>query len=167
MLKGVDAYRTSRKNFRVTTQVLSGGTVDEIDGLARALATRKPHAMILHVGTNDLYPKSGRDTQVSAKPPRTEQEVADSISQMTQKLEKDFPGIKFIVSKLITREDHGKEGITKVKNVNSYLAKCKLSVIENSNILASQLNGSQLHLKPTGSAKLAVNFANYLNNTIC
>ena len=166
MLKGVDAYKTSRKNFRVTTQVLSGGTVDEIDGLARALAMRKPHTMILHVGTNDLYPKSGRDTQVSAKPPRTEKEISDLISQMVQKLEKDFPDIKFVVSKLITREDQGKDGITKVKNVNSLLAKCKLSLIENSNILPSHLNGSKLHLKQSGSVKLAVNFANYLNNAI-
>jgi len=166
MLKGVDSYKTSRKTFRVTTQVLSGGTIGEIDGVARALATRSPHAMILHVGTNDLYPKSGSDTQDSTRSPRTEKEVADEINTRVTKLEKDFPGTKFIVSKLITREDKGSEGVAKVKNVNSFLAKCKHPLIENTNIMASHLNGSKLHLKQSGNVQLAVNFANYLN-TIC
>lgn len=166
MLKGVDSYKTSRKTFRVTTQVLSGGTVGEINGLARAVATRNPHAMILHVGTNDLYPKSGSDTQDSTRSPRTEKEVADDINMMVNKLKQDFPGTKFIISKLITREDKGSEGITKVKNVNSLLAKSKHSMIENTNIMASHLNGSKLHLKQSGNIQLAVNFANYLN-TIC
>ena len=166
MLKGIDGFKTSRKNFRVTAEALAGATVDEIEGLARGLATRKPDAMILHVGTNDLYPKSGRDTQDSTKSPRTEKDVADSINRMVSKLGQDFPCTKFIVSKLITREDKGKEGMDKVKNVNSLLAKFKHSVIDNSNIISSHLNGSKLHLKNSGDVKLALNFVNYLN-TIC
>mgnify|MGYP004137452627 CR=1 FL=1 len=51
-----------------------------------------------------------------------------------------------------------------VKNVNSLLAKTKLSCIDNSNIKDNHLNSSLLHLNSSGDVQLAKNFASYLSN---
>ena len=55
MVKGIDAFKTSRAKFKITKQVISGGNTEEIASVARAMAaTRKLHAIIIHAGTNNL-----------------------------------------------------------------------------------------------------------------
>ena len=154
LLKGVDAFKTSRARFKISKQVISGGNTEEIASVARAMAaTRKPHAIIIHTGTNNLYPRSPH-------PLETEKVIAEKIINATNSLQTEFPTIKFAVSKAITREDQGTEGITKVKNLNSLLSKSKLTLMENSNILGKHLNGSKLHLNHGGDFQFSQNIAN-------
>ena len=162
--KDVEVHRLCRPNYHVSGHAISGATVEEAETFARVFASRpqKPDAMIIHVGTNDLYPKPGSDN--TSKPALSEKGVADKIDGMMIRLGNDFPGTKFIMSKLTVREDHGKEGNTKVKNVNSYLTKLKHPQIDNSEIAATHLNGSKLHLHKGGTAKLVQNFSKYLSS---
>ena len=154
LLKGVDAFKTSRAKFKITKQVISGGNTEEIASVARAMAaTRKPHAIIIHAGTNNLYPRSPR-------PSETEKVIAEKIINATNSLQAEFPTIKFAVSKAITREDQGTDGTTKIKNLNSLLSKSKLILMENSNILGKHLNGSKLHLNHGGDFQFSQNIAN-------
>ena len=95
---------------------------------------------------------------------QTEKEVADAIDGMMKRLGKDFPGTKFVVSNLTVREDHGKEGSTKVKNVNSHLTKMNHAQIDNSEISATHLNASKLHLHKGGTAKFVQNLSKYLSS---
>ena len=160
--KDLNGFKLSRKQFHVTAHSLSGCNTDEMMLLTRALCLRKPDTLILHVGTNDLYPKSGRDTESSNKPALSEPEIADRINNIVKDLKREFPGMKVIVSKLIIRTDHGDEGKKKIKNVNSLITKMNIPFIDHSNITPKYLNGSNLHLNINGTIQMGKNITNYL-----
>ena len=113
--RDLNGYLMSRKDFRVTNHSLSGCNVEEMNLLARSLCTRKPDILVLHVGTNSLYPKSGRDTESSNKRPMTPEQVAEGINSMVKELKKEYPGMSIIGPWLKT------EGTYKITVVRPYV----------------------------------------------
>ena len=164
MIKELNGFMMGRKNFRVTTHSLPGANISEMKLLTRTLCIRKPQTLVIHVGTNDLYPKSGRETETIQRTPLSEEEVASGISDMVNQLKNEFPGMNIIVSKLIIRDDHGQEGKTKVKNVNALLSETGIPLISHNNIQVKHLNGSKLHLERQGNIQMSKNIVNFLQN---
>ena len=109
---------------------------------------------------------SGRDTESSNKRPMTPEQVAQGINIMVKELKKEYKGLSIIISKLTLRNDHGQEGITKVKNVNTLLSKLKIPLIDHSNIDLKQLNGGKLHLKHQGNINMSKNIVGFLKTQV-
>ena len=163
--KDLNAYKMTkmaRHKAKITTHSLSGCNTDEMDLLSRTLCLRKPDILILHCGTNDLFPKSGRDTEGTHYVAKTETQVVENLKNIVSSLQHEHPNMKILVSKLTTREDHGKEGVSKVNNTNTLISKSNLKTIDHSNITRKSLNGSKLHLSPDGTVEMARNIVNHI-----
>jgi len=157
--------KMAKNKVTFTSHSLSGCNTDEMAILAKSLCLRKPSALVIHCGTNDLYPRSGNDTKNSANLAKSENQIAAKLKDIAEDLQKDHPGMKILVSKLVRRDDKGGEGVNKVNNVNSLLSKTNLNLIENRNITSKMLNGSNLHLKTdSGVVQLARNIVNHVKN---
>ena len=64
-LSGYLMTKMTKHRAKITNHSLSGCNTDEIGILSQTLCLRKPDILVLHCGTNDLYPKSGRDTEAT------------------------------------------------------------------------------------------------------
>ena len=147
-----------RKTHHVTTHSLSGCTLKEIPHLCRALCERNPAILIVACGTNSLFSKfnDSQDDSLS------EEEVIAELRKLFLTLGTEYPGTKVIFSSLLVRTDKGKEGIEKIKRVNSLIQSCNMPHISHNNITERHLNGSKLHLNKQGSSILAKNYVDFL-----
>ena len=112
--------------------------------------------VIIHAGTNNLMTDSSK-------------ECFANIRQLSSRIRREFKGTKIAISSLITRKDYDVSAKTQETNelLKELCVKEGFTYIENGNIDASCLNGSNLHLNAKGSALLAVHFIRFLrgNNT--
>ena len=161
--KNLDGFKMSSAKYKVTTHSLSGCNTAEMEILSQALCLRKPDILYIHSGTNDLYPKSGRDTENRENFPLTPVQIVENLKCISQKLQVNFPDMKVIISNLTTRDDHGDVGTSKVRTVNSLIAKSGLPYVSHNNIKSEHLNGSKLHLNFDGTILMSKNFRNYID----
>ena len=133
---------------------LSSSTVQELDLFIKPLLARKPHHVILLIGTNDMPDKN-----------MTAETIAEKIMEIGKKI-KDH-GIRCTISELVTRSDVSTYN-NKVKSVNMKLkeitAKTKIGFVEQSNIGYEHLNFGGLHLNKRGDGALALNFMCYIRD---
>ena len=162
IVKNLDGFKMSRKGYNVTTHSLPGGNTAEMEVLSQAMALRKPDAIFLHCGTNDLFPKSGRDTQTRETPPLTPKQVVANLKDIEQILNAKSPNTQVIISNLTTRTDHGEVGASKVRSTNSLILKSGMPCVSHNNITNDHLNGSKLHLNGQGTIEMSKNFRKYI-----
>ena len=144
ILNGIEEKGLSKKH-RVRVRPHSGANSEDLTDHIKPIIRRKPDALIIHIGTNDLT--SNIDTVKQLK------SIVKSIRDGT-------PHTKIAVS-LLTPSNDIQEGKKKVDQLNRKLkAVCveeKVKTLDNSNIDDSCLGMRKLHLNKKGKAMLAMN----------
>ena len=132
----------------------SSSAVQELDLFIKPLLARKPHHVILLIGTNDIPDKN-----------MTAETITEKIMEIGKNIEDH--GIRCTISELVTRSNVSTYN-NKVKSVNMKLkeitAKTKIGFVEQSNIGYEHLNFEGLHLNKRGDGALALNFIRYIRN---
>ena len=144
ILNGIEEKGLSKKH-RVRVRPHSGANSEDLTDHIKPIIRRKPDALIIHIGTNDLT--SNIDTVKQLK------STIKSIRDGT-------PHTKIAVSLLTPRNDI-QEGKKKVDQLNRKLkAMCieeKVKTLDNSNIDDSCLGMCKLHQNKKGKSMLAMN----------
>ena len=163
MTRDLKGWLMSKKH-KVTTHSLSGCKNSEMEHLCRALCQRQPSHLIVHCGSNSLYPKVEEGDNQSQEVPMTPDQIVQGLTNITNIINTEFPNVKVLISELIVRADHDEEGRVKVREVNRLLQSSDLSVIKHDNITTRHLNARKLHLNDDGSRILARNFIDVIKN---
>lgn len=153
MIKGINPHKLSKSSVRKLTY--PGKRAEEIaNEVLSAHLHSRPTEVILQAGTNNLITDSSK-------------ECFDNIQVLSSRIKSKFKEARIAISSLITREDV--DVALKIQETNELLKEFCLkegyTYIENGNIDATCLNGSQLHLNAKGSALLAVHFIKFLRGS--
>ena len=136
---------------RVTVRSFPGATTADTEHYLQPSLAKKPKAIILHVGTNDLK------TSSSAR------NVAEKIVDLGNIIATNSPNTSVTISAITQRSDEESLKI-KVKDCNKVLRTfCNQNgwgFVEHLNIHETCLNNYKLHLNKKGIAILASNFVN-------
>ena len=118
LIRNLNGWMMSRRKA-VKIHSFSGSTVQELDLFIKPLLARKPHHVILLIGTNDIPDKN-----------MTAETIAEKIMEIGKKIEDH--GIRCTISELVTRSDVSTYN-NKVKSVNMKLkeitAKTKIGFV--------------------------------------
>jgi hypothetical protein len=134
MVKHLDPKRLKRSiaagNHNIYVETYRGSNTEAMSHYIRPCVARKPHQIILHVGTNDI-----RDKQTN--------EIVNGILEIEEIIKKESPTTNVVISELIHRTDKA-EFSQKVDKVNEMLAKAcqrrNLNYIKHKNIQDKHLN---------------------------
>ena len=139
------------KNGQVKVKTHPGATTDDIIDY-KPTFRQKPDIVIVHSGTNDLSKDVNTINRV--------RKVVATVKEI------DTEGkIKLGFSDIFARGDINKEDIVSTNNrLEKYCKGNEFFFIDNSNIDASYLNKSKLHLNRKGTSYLANNFRNHIFN---
>ena len=140
------------KNDQVQVKTHLGATTDDIIDYIKPTIRQKPDIVIVHSGTNDLTKNVNTMNRVC--------KVVAAVKEIDNegKIKLDFSGI-------VARGDINKEDIVSTNNrLEKYCKGNEFFFINNSNIDASCLNKSKLHLNRKGTSYLANNFRNHIFN---
>ena len=148
MIEDINPHKLSKSLVRKLTY--PGKRAEEISNqVSSAYINVPPTKVIINAGTNNLITDSSK-------------ECFDNIQLLSSKIKVMFKDTRIVISSLITRKDTD----VSLKITNELLkALCQkegYTYIENGNIDATCLNGSNLHLNAKGSALLAVHFIKFL-----
>ena len=108
------------------------------------LMTKKPSALILHVGTNNTVSDSSKV-------------VPKEIKSLISHIKINNPGCRIMISQPVRRTKNGKATLT-LNNLKKLLADFDVDKLDNSNIDVSCFGKRGLHLNNMGIGKLALNF---------
>ena len=150
MIIDINPHKLSKSSVRKLTY--PGKTAEEIaNQVSSAYINAPPTKVIIHAGTNNLTIDSSKD-------------CFDNIQFLSSKIKSMFKDTRVAISSLITRKDT--DVSLKIQQTNELLKALRkkegYAYIENGNIDATCLNGSNLHLNAKGSALLAVHFIKFL-----
>ena len=148
MIKNVKPWELKHrceKNERIYVKSFSGANVDQMKHYVKPTIEDKPDAIILHVGTNELWKK------------KNEVQIAEEIIGLAKSIEQEK--ISITVSGLIARSDPFEERRRRVNlNLADMRFESKLRYIDHPNIdSAIHLNRSKLHLNSHGDKILTEN----------
>ena len=140
--------RNKKNNYRPISgsRPHSGASSQDMADFIKPYLRKKPDAIILHCGTNDLT--KGVNT-------------IESLEQIVQAAKTESKGTELVISGLVTRRD--KPGmIKKVADLNSrikdFCRNQQIKFIDNNNLDAACLAAKKLHLNKRGNSYLANNF---------
>ena len=156
MTKHIDSSKISKAaGVKSTSLSYSGAKISQIDDKLNQELTatnKKVHAIILHVGTNDLSNGTAEDAAIDMERCiRNAKKKADNVA----------------VSGVIRRYDNkvSHENIRKFnKNIHDLCKKHQIAYINNDNIDKQSLNRSLLHLNKHGDRMLGGTFCSYLRS---
>ena len=117
-------------------------TEDMYDHIA-PLLRKKPPYILLHIGAND-------------SPDRTSNDILNNFFNLRKHIETVLPTTKVYLPCSVLRLDHTKVCVTLYHLVKKI--KTLENVIVNDNIDVNCLSNVGLHLNPSGSRRLAINF---------
>ena len=143
----------SRNNNFVNVRFHQGTTTEDIVDFITPVSRKKPDAVIIHAGTNDLTNGTNTMKQVR-KIVKTIQEMEDSgkigivFSGVIQRVHRNF-------------KDQIKETNDKLKR---YYEGNGFVYVDNDNIIEKSLNKSLLHLNKAGNKLLSKNLLDCLKN---
>ena len=152
MVKHINGPGVS-KNDQVQVKTHPGATTDDIIDYIKPTIRQKPDIVIVHSGTNDLTKDVNTMNRV--------RKVVAAVKEI------DTEGkIKLGFSGIVARGDINKEeGVVSTdKRLEKYCKGNEFFFIDNSNIDASCLNKSKLHLNRKGTSYLGNNFRNHIFN---
>ena len=108
---------------------------------------------MLHAGTNDAV-----DINTSAD------DIYDRLIDLKRLAESSVPGIKVSLSPPTVRSDDGLAN-AKLQQVRNRLKRSGVCILDNNNIVLSDISKfGGLHLKPSGTKKLAANMIAYMRS---
>ena len=152
IVNGFENNGLSDKNHATNVKSFSGATSIDMIDFVKPIIAKKPDALLLHIGTNDLSKNiinTGENIQV----------IIDFIKESSPETEVILSNICYRADKTSYREmqnERNKE-IFEVANANN------LRLIDNHNIDDSCLTKKKLHLNRKGFSRLAIN----MKNEIC
>ena len=117
----------------------------EMRGHLCALLRKRPDHLILHAATNDAV-----DVDTCAD------DIFDRLMDLKAFAESQVPGIKVTLSCPTLRTDDGLAN-AKLVQVKNRLKRSGVSIIDNERISYDDISLKGLHLKPSGTRKLAGN----------
>ena len=109
----------------------------------KPLLLKKPSKIVIHVATNDTVDNSA-------------EEIVRKILDLKEEMEKALNGCEVILSLPIRRNETIKANKT-IQALTAKMFSLGLNIINNSNILVSDLGRRGLHLNEKGVKKLASN----------
>ena len=150
IVKEVKGWNLSNEENKIIVKPFSGAKTECMKSYIIPAKKADPDCVILHVGTNDL------STQL------TDAEISTNIINLALELKTDNNAV--IVSSLTLRNDkhgHRIDPINQLvkENCNSR----NIGFIDNSNIMKTHLNRSNLHLNPNGTKLLGENYLFFIN----
>ena len=151
MVKHITGPRISKNQVQVQTH--PGATTDGIIDYIKPTIRQKPDIIIVHSGTND--PTKDVSTMNRFR------KVVAAVREI------DTEGkIQFGFFGIVARRDINKEenNVSTNNRLENYCKGNEFFFIDNSNIDASCLNKSKLHLNRKGTSYLANNFRNHIFN---
>ena len=143
MLAGIDENRLKIGKHKVKVRHFPGAPTDDMYDYMKPLLRKLPDYIILHIGTNDALDNTSR-------------EILDKILKLKTYIQKELPKSKVTTSTPIKRHDHGKASLT-ISNLNKKFKDLSISIFDNSNIGAFDLNSGGLDLNDKGLGGLAIN----------
>ena len=151
ILNGLDGAGLSSKYHRTTVRNFPGSTSSDLLDYVKPLCRKKPHQIILHIGTNDLT-----NDAIS-----TVENVRNIVDHVTT----NSPGTEIVLSDVCIRDD--KPQIQQKVNIlnkalHVFCSKNNIRCIKNANIETSCLSKKKLHLNKKGLSKLAVNLKEFI-----
>ena len=152
MVKHITGPGTSKKD-QVQVKADAGPTTNDIIDYIKPTIRQKPDIVIVHSGTNDLTKDVNTMNRV--------RKVVAAVKEI------DTEGkIKLSFSGIVTRGDLNKEEdiVSTSNRLEKYCKGNEFFFVDNSNIDASCLNKSKLHLNRKGTSYLANNFRNHIFN---
>ena len=151
MIGGLDETRMSRAG-KVKVRSHGGATIKDMRDHLNAHLRKKPDQLIIHAHANDA---AIRET--------TADDMFDRLMDLKAFAEEKVPNIKVTFSCPIIRTDNV---MAKAKQVHlkNRLKRSGLDIVSNDNIEEEDLGRKGLHLKPSGSSKLAKNIIDYLKS---
>lgn len=154
IIKNLEAWRMSNRKQKVSVNPFPGSTTDDLKHYIKPIIKRRPHRLIIHIGTNDL----------KTHEPKV---IAEKITEICATVNKELPNCEVAVSELTHRNDKPSLESAR-KEVNKTLKDLcttkKMDFITHDNITAKSLNAGGLHLNKAGVSALAINFNKYLRS---
>ena len=151
MIGGLADDRMSKK-YNIKIRSHPGATnIDMLDHL-KPLLRKKPDHLILHTSTNDAV-----ESSTSAD------DIYDRLIDLKELAESSVPGIKVSLSCPTLRHDDGMAN-AKLVQVKNRLKRSGHCIIENDNIIFDDVSKKGLHLKTSGTRKLAANMIAYMRS---
>ena len=144
MIGGVQGKRMSSR-FNVQVRSHPGATTIDMHDHLSALLRKRPDHLILHAATNDAV-----DVDTCAD------DIFDRLMDLKAFAESRVPGIKVTLSCPTLRTDDGMAN-AKLVQVKNRLKRSGVCIISNECISYDDLSLVGLHLKPSGTRKLAGN----------
>ena len=151
MIGGLEEKKMSRTG-KVKVRSHGGATIKDMRDHLSAHLRKKPDRLIIHAHANDASIKE-----------ITADDMFDRLMDLKAFAEEKVPDIKVTFSCPITRTDSGIAN-AKQMHLNNRLKRSGLAIVLNDNIDEEDLGRKGLHLKPSGSSKLAKNIIDYFKS---
>ena len=101
MLNSIEyQYNLSTKKTNVSIRTFPGSTIEDFKDYITPLARKKPDALIIHIGTNNVR----NDTSP---------QITEKLIQLHKYVKSVSPETKVVVSNIIRRHDYQKEHLSK------------------------------------------------------
>ena len=125
-----------------------GSSIEDLEFHLVPLIRKCPTNIIVHIGANNAK----NDTSAV---------IIQKLKRLKENILKILPSCNIIFSELIIRYDDEKAQLTTTKT-NRLLPSLDTPIIDNSNIKDFNLGAKGLHMKPSGTGKLALNIVKFL-----
>ena len=151
MVGGLEGSKMSRSS-KVQVRSHGGATIRDMQDHLNAILRKQPSHLILHAHSNDASNKNV-----------TSDDMYEGLVDLKSFAESKVTDIKVTFSCPIIRTDNTIAHAKQIQLKNR-LKRSGLDIIENDGIDQDDLGRKGLHLKPSGSKKLAKNILNYLRS---
>ena len=149
-----DRFNLNTKKANVSIRAFPGSTIEDFKDYVAPLARKKPDALIVHIGTNNVRSD-------------TPKQVTEKLIQLHRHVKSIAPETKLVLSNIIRRHDYHNLG-KKIIEINSLLAiECKrnkIDLIDNINVTGIGRKG--LHPNNLGKEQIAGNLLGYITERI-
>ena len=149
-----DRFNLNTKKANVSIRAFPGSTIEDFKDYVAPLARKKPDALVVHIGTNNVRSD-------------TPKQVTEKLIQLHRYVKSIAPETKLVLSNIIRRHDYQNLG-KKIIEINSLLAiecKCnKIDLIDNINVTSIGRKG--LHPNNLGKEQIAGNLLGYITERI-
>ena len=149
IIQGLEENRMSGSGkFKVRSH--GGATIRDMHDHLNAILRKEPSCLVLHVHSNDASNQTV-----------TSDDLFDELMELKAFAESKVPDIKVIFSCPIIRTDNIQANAKQIQLKNR-LKRSGLDIILNDDITSDDLGKKGLHLKPSGSTKLARNILQHM-----
>ena len=149
-----DRFNLNTKKANVSIRAFPGSTIEDFKDYVAPLTRKKPDALIVHIGTNNVRSD-------------TPKQVTEKLIQLHRHVKSIAPETKLVLSNIIRRHDYQNLG-KKIIEINSLLAiECKrnkIDLIDKFNVTGIGRKG--LHPNNLGKEQIAGNLLGYITERI-